>query len=349
MASRFASVRFASPTILHAPRRACRARTTVRARRRRPGNERLVDSQRRGVARALCRAARHRGRCGHDRRRPLHGDRCAGARLPRAARQRPRRDASIRNRVDAFTPLALNAHERTTAGEHDYAVITLLRAGTTLDQLRTQLDGSTARTSSNSVAVRAIKADRVAVLPLQAQVVGSAQQPLLLLLGAVSAVLLIVCVNLANLLLARSTTRRRESAVRIALGASRGRIVRQALTETLALGLIGGAVGVVLSRWGLRLLLAFAPANLPRTLRDSNRRSRTRDFACCCRRSSGSPLGSFPRCVLAARHPARRSRRRLAVRPTDGAASVCERCSSHRRSDCAPCCSSAAECSFRVS
>ena len=112
---------------------------------------------------------------------------------------------SIRNRIDAFTPLALNAHERTTAGEHDYAVITLLRPGATLDELRTQLDAiNRANVEQLMWPSERSKADRTAVLPLQAQIVGSAEQPLLLLLGAVGAVLLIVCVNLANLLLARS-------------------------------------------------------------------------------------------------------------------------------------------------
>jgi predicted permease len=170
---------------------------------------------------------------------------------------------SIRNRIDAFVPLALNARERATQGEHDYGVITLLKRGATADQLRLQLDAINAD-PANLGQLHDKPAGRTAILPLQKQIVGDAQEPLLLLLGAVGAVLLIVCVNLANLLLARSTARRRESAVRIALGAGRGRIVRQALTETLSLALLGGAVGILLSRWGLQLLLAFAPANLPR-------------------------------------------------------------------------------------
>lgn len=169
--------------------------------------------------------------------------------------------ATLPSHMDIFVPLALTPREQATAGEHSYGVIALVRQGATMPQLRTQLDLISAR---HAVALHDDTPSRTLIEPLKTRVVGAAGRPLVLLLAAVGALLLIMCVNLASLFLARAQARRREWALRIALGASRARVVRQALTETVLLACVGGGFAAMLSRLGVHALVALAPADLPR-------------------------------------------------------------------------------------
>jgi putative ABC transport system permease protein len=104
----------------------------------------------------------------------------------------------------------------------------------------------------------------VVVTPLKEKVVGEIETPLLVLLGAVGFVLLMTCANVAHMLLARASARQKEIAVRTALGARRGRLIRQFLTESLLLGILGGSVGLLLAIWGTHALVALSPPDIPR-------------------------------------------------------------------------------------
>ncbi len=143
-----------------------------------------------------------------------------------------------------------------------YNAIARLKPGVTTDQGQADLNAINQRLTESYVETNTGWSTRVSIL--RESMVSGTRTALLVLLGAVAMVLLIACANVANLLLARVTARQKEIAVRTALGASRWRIVRQLLTESLLLSIIGGVVGFGLSVWLTRLLITVSPANSPR-------------------------------------------------------------------------------------
>src|SRR5262245_57569017 len=164
--------------------------------------------------------------------------------------------------TDVWAPVAFTPQQINLRYNWAYTVIARLRPDTTLRQARTQLSNIAAR---NRRQYRQTDANfDVIIVPMQDQIVGDFKSALLILLGAAGLVLLIAYANVASLLLARAVDRQKEIAIRISLGARRLRIIRQLLTESALLSLIGGVLGFVLAFWGAKVIVALAPDNLPR-------------------------------------------------------------------------------------
>ncbi len=162
---------------------------------------------------------------------------------------------------DVWAPRALSPKDRQNRGNRGSLALGLLRPGVSI---------ATAQAELGAISERVAKAFpdtdggwSVRIMPLPAELVGDVKPALLILLAAVGLVLLIACVNVANLLLAQAAARQKEIALRTALGAGRGRMVRQLLTESALLAGTGGAVGLLLAYWGLRAIAVWIPDDVP--------------------------------------------------------------------------------------
>ena len=164
-------------------------------------------------------------------------------------------------RADIYCPAWLTP-ETTSRSAHNYRLVGRLRDRVSVAQAQAEMSSIAARLEREYPISNSNKS--VVVLPLQEMIVGDTRLTLYVLLAAVAFVLLIACANVANLLLARATARGREMVVRAAVGAGRGRLIRQLLTESALLGILAGMAGVILAGWGVSALLALAPADLPR-------------------------------------------------------------------------------------
>src|SRR5580700_4320849 len=165
------------------------------------------------------------------------------------------------DKVDIISPLPLGADAEKIRGDENYNIMVRLKRGVSLQQAQADMEVIASRMREKD------KRDAsfgMHVVGLQEQVIGDVRRPVLVLLGSVGLVLLIACANVANLLLTRAAGREKEVAIRTALGAGWQRIARQLFTESILLGVLGGAAGLQVTQLGIYAVRAMYPGNIPR-------------------------------------------------------------------------------------
>ena len=166
--------------------------------------------------------------------------------------------------AEMWTPMAWTDQEKSIRGEHHYLVIGRLKDGVGPKQAQAEMN-----TISNRLEQQYPEDDRgwgAVVVPLHDDLVSDVRPALLFLLGAVGFILLIACVNVVNLSLAKTFSRQKEIAIRTALGASSARVVRQVLVESVLLALVGGTLGLAYAHFGVRLIMAFLAGKVPHSV-----------------------------------------------------------------------------------